>query len=195
MILDFIVNIAQSRPILKITVPFLTIKRGRVIKVQVFIVFERKKRSRSAGQEILCILRNPKAHYRVHKSPLLDPILSGIHSIPSQPIYLRPTLITSMGQHCLWTATSNRPIVPPPVDTGYMRMQSRRNGSGMGYPEKSENNLSQCHFFNHKPHMDWPGREPWHPRWNTGTANSHVNTALPLAPRPHNSVHSSGLLE
>jgi hypothetical protein len=31
-------------------------------------------------------------------------------------------------------------------------------------PKNSEKNLSQCHFVNHKSHMDWPGRKPGPPR-------------------------------
>jgi hypothetical protein len=32
--------------------------------------------SSSAGQEIPILLWNPEIHYRVHKIPLLDPVLS-----------------------------------------------------------------------------------------------------------------------
>jgi hypothetical protein len=34
--------------------------------------------------------------------------------------------------------------------------RSTRGGGG---------NLSQCHFVDHKSHMDWPGIEPGPPRW------------------------------
>jgi hypothetical protein len=31
-------------------------------------------------------------------------------------------------------------------------------------PNYSEKNLPQCHFFDHKPHVDWPEIEPNPPR-------------------------------
>jgi hypothetical protein len=36
----------------------------------------RKTDNRSASQHSLCFLRDPKIHYRVHKSQPMDPILS-----------------------------------------------------------------------------------------------------------------------
>jgi len=30
--------------------------------------------------------------------------------------------------------------------------------------------LSPCHFIHHKPHIDWPGVEPWSPWWKTAWA-------------------------
>jgi hypothetical protein len=52
--------------------------------------------SHSVGQEILRLLWNPKAHYRVHKSPSLDPVLGQIypvHTFTPPPISLRSFLI------------------------------------------------------------------------------------------------------
>jgi hypothetical protein len=49
----------------------------------------------AATQELPSILRNPKIHYRVHKSPPLVRILSQIDPVHTIPSYLRPILILS----------------------------------------------------------------------------------------------------
>jgi hypothetical protein len=43
--------------------------------------------SHSVSQEIPYLLRSPKVHYRVHKSPPLFPILSQIHPVHTYPHY------------------------------------------------------------------------------------------------------------
>jgi hypothetical protein len=47
----------------------------------------REANSHSASQEIPHLLWNPTVHYRVHKSPPLDPILSQAHQAHTFPSY------------------------------------------------------------------------------------------------------------
>jgi hypothetical protein len=47
----------------------------------------------AATQELPSILRNPKVHYRTHKSLSPVPSLRSIQSIPSHPVSLIPNLI------------------------------------------------------------------------------------------------------
>jgi hypothetical protein len=56
--------------------------------------------SRSATQEFLRILRNPKDHHRVYKRPTMIPILSqisSVHIIPSYSYKIHLSIILSLG--------------------------------------------------------------------------------------------------
>jgi hypothetical protein len=57
----------------------------------------------------------------------------------------------------LGTAATNRPIVPAPDD-----YEDGEIGGMIG--KVLGENLPQCRFVQHKPHM-LPGREPGPPRW------------------------------
>jgi hypothetical protein len=60
----------------------------------------------------------------------------------------------------LGTASTNRPIVPALGDYDAGELVEWLAGETEVFGE----NLPQCRFFRHKPHM-LPGREPGPPRW------------------------------
>jgi hypothetical protein len=46
-----------------------------------------------------------------------------------------------------------------------MSMEHWKNNTDIIKQKYSERNLSQCHCVRHKPHIDWPGIEPWTQQW------------------------------
>jgi hypothetical protein len=63
----------------------------------------------------------------------------------------------------LGIAATNRPIVPAPGDYDDGEIGGMMMGRGT---EVLGENLPQCRFVHHKPHM-LPGREPGLPQWKT----------------------------
>jgi hypothetical protein len=53
----------------------------------------------AAIQELLSILLSPKVHYRVHKSPLMLPILSQINPVHNTSFYLSKIRINIIHPH------------------------------------------------------------------------------------------------
>jgi hypothetical protein len=51
----------------------------------------------------------------------------------------------------------------------FLVMEHQWNETDRGRPKYSGKNLSQCHFANHKSHVDWPGIEPGPPGWEAGS--------------------------
>jgi hypothetical protein len=64
---------------------------------------------------------------------------------------------------CLLTAATIGPIIYSPGVCGEPRWNISR-----GKPKNSNKNLTQYHFVHHKSYLNWPGREPGPPWWETG---------------------------
>jgi hypothetical protein len=59
-----------------------------------------------------------------------------------------------------------------------MSVEHSWNDSDSEKPQYSDKNLSQCHFVNHKSHMDWPGIEIRPPQWSPTTNRLSHGTAF-----------------
>jgi len=63
--------------------------------------------SHSAGQEIACLLLNPKVHYRIHKTPSLVPILNQMNPVhifpPNFPKIRYNIILSCTPRSCEWS--------------------------------------------------------------------------------------------
>jgi hypothetical protein len=64
---------------------------------------------------------------------------------------------------CLWTVATSGLTVHPPGDIWVWRATVEWYWQGKW--KNLEKNLSQCHFFHRKSHMDWPGCKPGPLQW------------------------------
>jgi hypothetical protein len=140
------------------------------VRYSVLTALQESQATYKARYSVLRVLQEPQATYKVrysvltalqepqamYKVPLIIcfPHVSQTSRAPSPYSFI--LVFVDGVSLCLWTATTNGPIVHSP-DNIYEHGDPWWNYTDRRKVKIWQKNLSQCHFVHHKSHKDWPG--------------------------------------